>query len=54
MQGPLDRLGLDGGLVEQGIRRGVPLLVTTGVVLLLYRFVPARRLGSGTLSPERS
>lgn len=44
---PLGRLGLDGGLLDQGIRIGVPLLVTTGVVLLLYRFVPARRLELG-------
>ena len=44
---PLDRLGLDGGLLGQGVRNGVPLLVTTGVVLLLYRFVPARRLKLG-------
>ena len=44
---PLNRLGLDGGLVEQGLRNGVPLLLTTGVVLLLYRFVPARRLKLG-------
>ncbi len=47
IQGPLDALGLDGGLLEQGIRRGAPLLVTTAVVLLLYRFVPARRLRIG-------
>ena len=44
---PLDGLGLDGGLLEQGVRTGVPLLITTAVVLLLYRFVPARRLGIG-------
>jgi membrane protein len=43
----LDRLGLDGGLIEEAIHRGVPLVVTTGVVLLLYRFVPARRLKLG-------
>ncbi len=47
IQQPLDALGLDGGLLEQGIRRGAPLLVTTAVVLLLYRFVPARRLRIG-------
>jgi membrane protein len=47
IQRPLDGLGLGGGLVEQAIRNGVPLLVTTGVVLLLYRFVPARRLKLG-------
>ena len=44
---PLDRLGLDGGLLGQGVTNGVPLLLTTGVVLLLYRFVPARRLKLG-------
>ena len=47
IQQPLDALGLDGGLLEQSIRRGAPLLVTTAVVLLLYRFVPARRLRIG-------
>lgn len=47
IQKPLDRLGLDGGLLEQGLRAGIPLLVTTGIVLLLYRFVPARRLKLG-------
>ena len=35
------------GLIEQAVRHGVPLLLTTGVVLLLYRFVPARKLGFG-------
>jgi len=44
---PLDWLGLDGGLLDQGVRKGVPVLVTTAVVLLLYRFVPARRLRLG-------
>ena len=47
IQGPLDRLGLDGGLLEQGVRVGILLLMTTGIVLLLYRFVPARRLKIG-------
>ncbi len=47
IQRPLDWLGLDGGLLQQMIRHGVPLLITTGVVLLLYRFVPARRLAFG-------
>jgi membrane protein len=47
IQRPLDGMGLDGGLVEGGVHQGVPLLVTTGVVLLLYRFVPARRLKLG-------
>ena len=47
IKGPLDRLGLDGGLLEQGVRIGILLLMTTGIVLLLYRFVPARRLKLG-------
>jgi membrane protein len=47
IQRPLDALGLDGGLLEQGIRAGAPFLVTTAVVLLLYRFVPARSLRIG-------
>ena len=44
---PLHAVGLDGGLLEQGVRSGAPLLVTVVVVLLLYRFVPARRLRIG-------
>ncbi len=44
---PLDAIGLDGGLLEQGVRSGAPFLVTVVVVLLLYRFVPARRLRVG-------
>ncbi|MSO95894.1 MAG: YihY/virulence factor BrkB family protein [Thermoleophilia bacterium] len=44
---PLASIGLDGGLLERAVRTGVPLLVTTIVVLLLYRFVPARRLNTG-------
>ena len=47
IQQPLDAVGLDGGLIEQSVRRGAPLLITTAVVLLLYRFVPARRLRIG-------
>lgn len=47
IQRPLDRLGIDGGLVEQAVGRGFPVLLTTGVVLLLYRFVPGRRLKLG-------
>ena len=47
IQRPLDSLGLDGSLIEQSIRTGAPLIVTTAVVLLLYRFVPARRLRIG-------
>jgi membrane protein len=44
---PLDRLGIDGGLLGEAIRYGVPVVLTTGVVLLIYRFVPARRLKLG-------
>jgi membrane protein len=40
----IDWLGLDGGVLDQGIRAGTPLLLTVVVVMLLYRFVPARRL----------
>ena len=47
IEDPLDRIGLDGGLLGQGLTNGIPLLLTTGVVLLLYRFVPARRLKIG-------
>ena len=47
IQEPLDRLGLNDGRLEQGLRAGIPLLVTTAIVLLLYRFVPARRLKLG-------
>ena len=44
---PLAALGLDGGALELLARHGVPLLLSTVVVLLLYRFVPARRLSFG-------
>lgn len=37
-------LGVESGLFAELIRVGVPLLVSTVVVVLLYRFVPARRL----------
>ena len=47
IQRPLERLGLDGGIVEQALGKGAPVLVTAGIVLLLYRFVPARRLKLG-------
>jgi membrane protein len=40
-------MGFDGGLLEQVFRTGVPLVLTVCVVLLLYRFVPARRLRFG-------
>jgi membrane protein len=38
------RVGLDGGVFEHALRDGVPLILTACVVLILYRFVPARRL----------
>jgi len=47
IQRPLDSLGINGGVIQEGILRGVPLLLTVGVVLLLYRFVPARHLRLG-------
>jgi membrane protein len=47
IQRPLEWLGVDSGVVEQGILSGIPFLLAVGVVLLLYRFVPARRLGFG-------
>jgi membrane protein len=40
----IDELGLTGGLFDQALRAGIPFLLTVAVVLLLYRFVPARRL----------
>lgn len=44
---PLAALGLEGGGLELVVRHGSPLLLSTVVVLLLYRFVPARRLRFG-------
>ena len=44
---PLDWASLDGGLPGQAVTTGIPVVLTTGVVLLLYRFVPARRLKLG-------
>jgi membrane protein len=40
-------VGFEGGLLAEVIRTGVPLLVSTVVVMLLYRFVPSRRLRFG-------
>lgn len=42
----IDRLtsGAGGGLTELALQHGVPLLLSTIVVLLLYRFVPTRRI----------
>jgi membrane protein len=45
--GLADDLGLRGGVLSELTRVGVPLVVTTVVVMLLYRFVPARRLRFG-------
>ena len=47
IQAPLHWLGIGGGVLELAARYGMPLIVTAGVVLLLYRFVPARRLRVG-------
>jgi membrane protein len=38
------RTGIDGGLLEAFLRHALPFALTLVVVLLLYRFVPARRL----------
>jgi membrane protein len=40
-------VGFEGGLLAEVIRAVVPILVTTVVVMLLYRFVPSRRLRFG-------
>ena len=40
-------IGFEGGLLAELMRAGIPLLVTTVVVMLLYRFVPSRRLRFG-------
>jgi membrane protein len=40
-------VGFEGGLLAELIRAVVPILVTTVVVMLLYRFVPSRRLRFG-------
>jgi len=40
-------VGFEGGLLAEVIRALVPILVTTVVVMLLYRFVPSRRLRFG-------
>ncbi len=45
--GVADDLGLRGGVLAELTRIGVPLAITTVVVMLLYRFVPARRLRFG-------
>ena len=45
--GAAEAVGLEGGLLPEVLRIAVPLVVATVVVMLLYRFVPARRLGFG-------
>ena len=47
VQRHLGSFAFDDGLVEHGVRSGAPLVITTAVVLLVYRFVPARRLQLG-------
>jgi membrane protein len=42
-----DVVGVEGGWFAELMRLAVPLLITTVVVMLLYRFVPARRLRLG-------
>jgi membrane protein len=42
--GVAEDVGLEGGLLAEGARIVVPLVITTVVVMLLYRFVPARPL----------
>jgi len=44
VQRPLSAIGAHSGALQLLARHGVPLLLSTIVVLLLYRFVPARRL----------
>jgi membrane protein len=39
-----ERLGVDGAGVSQLFRHGVPFVISVLIVMLLYRFVPARRL----------
>ena len=45
--GAAEAAGLEGGLLPEVVRIAIPLVVATVVVMLLYRFVPARRLGFG-------
>ncbi len=45
--GAAEALGLEGGVLTELVRIGIPLLAATVVVMLLYRFVPARRLRTG-------
>jgi membrane protein len=45
--GAAEAIGLEGGLLAELLRIAIPLVVATVVVMLLYRFVPARRLRFG-------
>ena len=45
--GAAGAVGLEGGVFAEVLRIAVPLVVATVVVMLLYRFVPARRLRFG-------
>lgn len=45
--GAAEAVGLQSGLFAELARAGIPLVVATVVVMLLYRFVPARRLRFG-------
>ena len=45
--GAAEALGLEGGVLAELLRVAVPLVIATIVVMLLYRFVPARRLRFG-------
>jgi uncharacterized BrkB/YihY/UPF0761 family membrane protein len=47
LAGARPRRSGQGGLLTELLRIVVPLVVATVVVMLLYRFVPARRLRSG-------
>ena len=47
VDGAATAIGFEGGLLAEFLAIGVPLLVTTIVVMLLYRFVPSRRLRFG-------
>jgi membrane protein len=45
--GAAEAVGLEGGWLAELLRLAVPLVIATVVVMLLYRFVPARRLRFG-------
>jgi membrane protein len=40
----IGKIGVGGGITDHMFRDGVPLILTACVVLIVYRFVPARRL----------